>query len=62
MNLKIAIDRSMYFVYIVINRFIFRFNSVMDKLNLAPFIKELFAMDEMHEEYKDDEIHFSIDS
>ncbi len=34
----------------------------MDKLNLAPFIKELFAMDEMHEEYKDDEIHFSIDS
>ena len=34
----------------------------MDELNLAPFVKELFAMDEMHEEYKDDEIHFSIDS
>ena len=34
----------------------------MDELLVASFIKELFAMDEMHEEYKDDEINFSIDS
>ena len=28
----------------------------MDELLVASFIKELFAMDEMHEEYKDDEL------
>ena len=34
----------------------------MDELLVAPLVKELFEMDEMHEEYKDNEIHFSIDS
>jgi len=34
----------------------------MDELNFAPLIKELFTLDEVHEEYKDDEINFSIDS
>ena len=34
----------------------------MDELLVASFIKELFEMDEMHEEYKDNDSHFSIDS
>lgn len=34
----------------------------MNELNFAPLIKELFGMNEMHQEYKDNDISFCIDS
>lgn len=34
----------------------------MNELNFAPLIKELFEMNEMHQEYKDNDISFCIDS
>ena len=35
---------------------------VMKELNLASLIKELFQMDEMHQEYTDNDMSFCIDS